>query len=252
MTEREEINALRRELAATRIENARFRRTMEDLLYNLEAENMPTVDERISASEKKISLVVGEEGGVRGSVLVEAINGSSGVSIAADRINLNGAVTANENFRIYEDGSVSCREMEITGGHISLPDDGTGKAIIEVYSNDLGGAITVYANRISIEGEPIPGAYLQSSDFGCERVGFHREVTAGDGCVTVRDTSLSAEALVCRTTRKQGDTLLSEEQVRLSPTELAHPYIYKNPVSSTEGLRPLYIDENGKIRAFYG
>lgn len=51
----DELSTLRRELAALRTENARLRRRMEDLLYNLDAENMPTVDARIRAIEEKLA-----------------------------------------------------------------------------------------------------------------------------------------------------------------------------------------------------
>ena len=74
------IDALRREMEAERVEGARFRRTMEDVLYNLEAENMPTVTNRILLGEKNLSLLV-DDGKVRGGVLIEAINGESGVTI---------------------------------------------------------------------------------------------------------------------------------------------------------------------------
>lgn len=59
MQANEELAALRRELAAARAENARFRRLVEDLFYNLEAENMPSVDARIAALEKLLGIAAG-------------------------------------------------------------------------------------------------------------------------------------------------------------------------------------------------
>ena len=59
------IERLVRELEAERVENARFRRMMEDLLYNLEEENMPSVGTRLQRDEQSIGLLV-EDGRVRG------------------------------------------------------------------------------------------------------------------------------------------------------------------------------------------
>lgn len=47
------------------------------------------------------------------NLLIEAINGESTVSINSDKIDINGVVTANQTFKILEDGS-----MEATGGEI--------------------------------------------------------------------------------------------------------------------------------------
>lgn len=49
------------QIEAQRIENARFRRKVEDLLYNLDGENMPTVEKRLSAVEKLLADLVGGE-----------------------------------------------------------------------------------------------------------------------------------------------------------------------------------------------
>ena len=62
MTEREE-SALWRELEDLRVQNARLGRRLEDLLYNLDGENMPSVDARIRALEEKLArLASGSEG----------------------------------------------------------------------------------------------------------------------------------------------------------------------------------------------
>lgn len=52
MTDGEKIRELAAALEAVRVENARFRRSTEDLLYNLEGENMPTVAARLAALER--------------------------------------------------------------------------------------------------------------------------------------------------------------------------------------------------------
>ena len=53
--EHEELLAVRHELALVRAANARLNRTIEDLLYNLDGENMPTVDARIRALEERFT-----------------------------------------------------------------------------------------------------------------------------------------------------------------------------------------------------
>lgn len=53
--------------------------------------------------------------------IISKINQSAeAISIKADKINLNGAVTANENFKIKPDGSMEAKNGTFTGGNISL------------------------------------------------------------------------------------------------------------------------------------
>ena len=134
MTEREELTLLRRELTAARIENARFRRMAEDLLYNLDGENMPLVDERIKTLEQVITCIC-------------------------------------------------------TGEMI---DEGMLK---RAFSDALG--ILLSKKCIAIPTEEGEGAYLSSTEF------------------------------------------------RL-------PYVYNNPASKLDGLRPLYMDSEGRITALGG
>ncbi len=248
------LEAIRRELEADRIESARFRRTMEDLLFNLDEENMPQVDRRIRESEDRIALVVGEDengkDAVRASIIVEAINDTSDVAITADRINLNGAVTANENFRIHEDGSVSCRQIEITGGRINLPDPGDGEPLIRVFSDALGGVISIYADRLRFDGEPLPGSYTISAELNAEQLTLRQQVADPDGTQTERITYLRPGEYRQITNTTGTDSASEEESIRLSSSGICAPRIYHTPVPDTDpALRPLYIDENGYIRA---
>ena len=103
------IDKLVSELEAERVENARFRRMMEDILYNLEEDNMPTVSTRIREDEKSLGLLV-EDGNVRGNVLVEAINGTSAVTIGADKIDLDGSLIVD---KINDTTSVSIKADKI-------------------------------------------------------------------------------------------------------------------------------------------
>lgn len=63
---------------------------------------------------------IGSNGQVTGASVIASINDdSSNLTLNADKINLNGAVTANNNFKIKNDGSV-----EINNGSIDLIDEG--------------------------------------------------------------------------------------------------------------------------------
>ncbi|MCR1842751.1 phage tail spike protein [Murimonas intestini] len=58
---------------------------------------------------------------VNGTQIISTINQSAeAVSIKADKINLNGAVTANQNFKILEDGSMETKYANIKGGEMSV------------------------------------------------------------------------------------------------------------------------------------
>ena len=237
------MERLCRELEEERRENARFRRMMEDVLYNLEEENMPSVSRRIREGEKSLALLV-EDGAVRGSVLIEAINGASLVQIDADRINLNGAVTANGNFKINTDGSVACQALSLTGGEILLPDPQDGSPVLRVETPDAAGGVTVFADRIAFDGDFIPN-WHQEASLGLEQLSFFNSVEESDGSVT--DCHAYVRPTGIRLTRK--DTGDEEFEASYSAYGISVPRIYKRAVRRTENMRPLYIDANGSICA---
>lgn len=291
------VERLCRELEAERVENARFRRLMEDILYNLEEENMPAVSARLQKGEKSIGLLV-EDGAVRGSVLVEAINDTSSVTIGADKIDLdgklvvdsinnassvtidadkidldgrlvvdsinntssvtidadkidlNGAVTANENFKIHEDGSVSCRALTLTGGEICLPDPGDGTAVLRVETEREGGGVTVFADRIAFDGSFTAG-WAQEADMSLEQLRLANEVDNTVGGTT-------RAAIYCRpgqvrVTRQEtsGGVAGKEDEAVYDARGVSLPYLASHPKSKQSGMRPLYIDANGNLCAVY-
>ncbi|MBQ8350748.1 MAG: hypothetical protein IJY20_01730 [Clostridia bacterium] len=344
------IDKLVSELEAERVENARFRRMMEDILYNLEEDNMPTVSTRIREDEKSLGLLV-EDGNVRGNVLVEAINGTSAVTIGADKIdldgslivdkindttsvsikadkieldgklivdtinetsdvtinadkilldadrinldgkviinkindtsdvtikadkidlggkviidkineasnvtikadkiNLNGAVTANENFVIAEDGSVACRALSVTGGNILLPDPGDGSAVLRVESEDEGGGVTIFADRIAFDGSLTDG-WEQEASLTLEQLMMKNKVSADAYNATAECTYLRPGNLrLTRTDTENGATGEQEEAV-YGARGIMIPYLYKEAEAKTSDMLPLYIDAYGRICA---
>lgn len=79
-----EFATLSEELANLRASVRSFRRRVEDILYHLEEENMPTVSARLSALSAGLSLLVtaDAEPSIKAETLVAALNaGSAALSI---------------------------------------------------------------------------------------------------------------------------------------------------------------------------
>lgn len=75
--------------------------------------------------EAKVSQVADEDGNVTSASIILAVNNdTSQANIQADKINMNGLVTANENFKILQDGSMEAKngifKGEINGGKILI------------------------------------------------------------------------------------------------------------------------------------
>jgi len=82
--------------------------------------------------EQKVSKVADDDGNVTSASIILAVNNdSSSAEINAEKINLNGVVTANGNFKILEDGS-----METTNGTFSGQIKGGKIDLYGIYSED--------------------------------------------------------------------------------------------------------------------
>lgn len=100
------------------------------------ARNAYFLADKANGTAEMIVQGIGDNGQVTGASVIASINDdSSNLTLNADKINLNGAVTANNNFKIKNDGSV-----EINNGNILLYDDGTDTidAVISVYEEGQG------------------------------------------------------------------------------------------------------------------
>lgn len=93
-----------------------------DLSVNQKLTNYSTTTEMNSAITVKaneINSTVSQKVGK--NEVISSINQSAeAVTINAGKINLNGAVTANQNFKIKTDGSMEAKNGTFTGGNISL------------------------------------------------------------------------------------------------------------------------------------
>lgn len=91
---------------------------------------------------------IGSQGQVTGASVIAAINGDqSNLSLNADKINLNGAVTANNNFKINTNGSV-----EMKDGSIDLVDSGTEQgAKIKVTNTNYNFLSTVFSGGFTVQ-----------------------------------------------------------------------------------------------------
>ena len=90
---------------------------------------------RIEVNEKNIDLKV-SQGGSIADINASVASGQSEVKILADAISLEGAVTANDNFKILEDGSV-----EINSGKLNVGSATYNEKIIELLWADANGTI---------------------------------------------------------------------------------------------------------------
>lgn len=119
-----QIEELRRELKALKDEQIKARRDNEDLMFNLDGDNVPTLQGVI----KRVNLVVNGDGTANAELIIEAINGQSKAQIRADRIDLTGAeinLTANKiritgtNFTVDKDGNMTCKGAKINTATIN-------------------------------------------------------------------------------------------------------------------------------------
>lgn len=84
------LTSLYDEVRRLRAELARYRRHLDDLLFNLEEENMPTVAEKLASLTAGLALLGVGGGSVQGDTLIAALNTASG-RLDGARLSLDGA-----------------------------------------------------------------------------------------------------------------------------------------------------------------
>ena len=101
--------------------------------------------------------------------IISKINQSAeSISIDANRININGTVSANGNFKIDTSGNMECNNAKVNGGKIELK-GGTGSSPnFEIYSNDYSEqmyAIPTYISCSKFLGETMHDANIQANEY---------------------------------------------------------------------------------------
>ena len=132
-------------------------KTKQDITLQDKLRNTQIVVDKANASISQIVEAVGDDGEVTSASIVTAINNdTSSIKLEADKIDINGVVSANNNFKIKQDGSV-----EVNNGTIDLIDNGTSETIpkIKVASRD-----SVVTNEIYSYGMQINNTYGQKID----------------------------------------------------------------------------------------
>jgi hypothetical protein len=156
-----EIDALKSEVKALRNQQIKKNRDMEDLLFNLDSDNVPTLDGVV----KRVNLIVGGDGTAKAEFIIEAINGSSEAKIKADVINLQGTtfnLTADnmkiesDHFRVDADGNMECGNAKIRGSSTICSDitpgaeDEVAMAIGPEIEFDMGESKTVSGTKMRV------------------------------------------------------------------------------------------------------
>ena len=99
-------------------------RLMAANIYTSQFATKAELSSSISQTANEINLRVDEkldeEDFNSANILLKINNDESSATIQADKINLNGAVTANNNFKIKTDGSMEAKNGSFTGGNIEL------------------------------------------------------------------------------------------------------------------------------------
>lgn len=99
-------------------------RLMAANIYTAQFATKAELSSSITQTANEINLRVDEkldeEDFTSANILLKINNDESSATIQADKINLNGAVTANNNFKIKTDGSMEAKNGTFTGGEITL------------------------------------------------------------------------------------------------------------------------------------
>ena len=89
----------------------------------IQSRNAYIIADKANGTASMIVEGIGSNGQVTGASVIASINDdTSQVSIDADKININGVVSANNSFEIDTNGNMSCNNANITGGYLSLTD----------------------------------------------------------------------------------------------------------------------------------
>ena len=187
-------NRLKRDLANVR--------TPEDVMRRL-AENV-----KITTDEVK-GLTVEVKGKVDGKEIISTINQSAeAVTIDASKININGTISANGNFKVDTSGNMTCNEATMT--NVTIEDDlDYGKTVATP-----AGLRTYNKTNDAI-----------SSLVGYETFGIYKKIPAGTGAILGPIALMTNEGTAndpygyIELTRKNGDGVLVPAPIRLDASD---------------------------------
>lgn len=138
-------------------------RLMAQNIYTSQFATKAELSSSITQTANEINLRVDEkldeEDFTSANIMLKINNDESSATIQADKINLNGAVTANNNFKIKTDGSMEAVNGKFTGGTIELQDGGgISSSKLKCYSNNDAtylystGLMVGYSNNLGGDG----------------------------------------------------------------------------------------------------
>jgi len=84
------------------------------------------IADQANAKIEQVVSAVGDNGEVTAGSIILAINDdASQLSIDADKININGVISANGSFEVDTNGNMTCSNANITGGKVNLTSSGS-------------------------------------------------------------------------------------------------------------------------------
>jgi len=115
--------------------------------YSTTEEMNGAIDVKANEINLEVSKKVNDADLTGANISLRINNDTSEAKIEADKININGAISANGNFKVGTDGKVECTDITINGGTINLNDtEGQGNEFqitdnLQTYKTMIGSSI---------------------------------------------------------------------------------------------------------------
>ena len=110
------------------------------------------IADQANASISQVVSAIGDNGEVTAGSIILAINGdTSQLSIDADKININGVISANGSFEVDTNGNMTCSNANITGGDISLSSTDITPRFTIISNSDNNKYANFYPSKIEMK-----------------------------------------------------------------------------------------------------
>lgn len=177
-------------------------RTPEDVMRRL-AKNVQITTDEVKGLTVEVSKKVGN------NEIISRINQSAeAVTIDANKININGTISANGNFKVDTDGNMTCNEATMT--NVTIEDDlGYGKTVATP------GGLRTYKKTNDVI----------SSLAGYETFGIYKKIPAGTGAILAPIALMTNDGTendpygYIELTRKNGDGVLVPAPIKLDASD---------------------------------